>query len=61
MISKTSEILTTSRKDTFKELLMKEYRNRQDEINNLENKINRMSLQEHQHEKITKERDLYAE
>ena len=40
---------------------MKEYRNRQDEINNLENKINRMSLQEHQHEKITKERDLYAE
>ena len=61
MISRTSEILSASRKDTFKELLMKEYRNRQDEINNLENKINRMSLQEHQHEIITKERDLYAE
>ena len=27
MISKTSEILSTSRKDTFKEQLMAEYRN----------------------------------
>ena len=47
MISKTSEILSTSRKDTFKEQLMAEYRNRQDEVNSLENKINHMSLQEH--------------
>lgn len=49
MISRTSEILTTSRKDAFKELLMSEYRNRQNEINSLENKVNQMSLQEHQH------------
>lgn len=49
MISRTSEIITTSRKDAFKELLMTEYRNRQNEINSLENKVNQMSLQEHQH------------
>ncbi len=44
MISKTSEKLINSRKDTFKENLMGEYRNRQDEIMNLENRVAHMSL-----------------
>ena len=44
MISKTSEKLTKSRKDTFKENLIGEYRDRQDEIITLENKVAHMSL-----------------
>lgn len=44
MISKTSEKLTKSRKDTFKENLMGEYRDRQGEIITLEKKVAHMSL-----------------
>lgn len=44
MISKTSEKLTKSRQDTFKENLMGEYRDRQDEIITLEKKVAHMSL-----------------
>jgi len=52
MIQKTSDNLMTSRKDTFKDILMGEYRSRQDDINSLESKVAHMSLQEHQHEKL---------
>jgi len=40
---------------------MEEYRSREEDINILELRVAKMSLQEHQHEKITKERDEYAE
>ena len=61
MISKTSDTLLTCRKDTFKDTLMETFRSKENDISELENRVAKLSLQEHQHEKITRERDEYAD
>lgn len=61
MISKTSDTLLTSRKDVFKDTLMETFRSKQNDINELEGKVAKLSLQEHQYEKVALERDEYAE